>query len=164
LRGVERPRVAVVDIDGVLADVRHRLHHLESRPKDWRRFFAAAAQDEPLAEGLARVAGFLDEGMAVLFLTGRPESLRRTTEAWLERHGLDGHGLVMRRGRDFRPARLAKADELRRIAEAADVVVVLDDDPEVVDHLRDQGWPVELATWVPHSRTLRQAQEADGRT
>ena len=37
----ERP-LAIVDLDGVVADVRHRLHHLEGRRKDWGRFFAAA--------------------------------------------------------------------------------------------------------------------------
>ena len=47
------PMVAVVDIDGVVADVRHRLHHVADRPKDWRSFFAAAADDE-FAMGPAR--------------------------------------------------------------------------------------------------------------
>ena len=31
--------LAIFDIDGVVADVRHRLHHLESRPKGWDEFF-----------------------------------------------------------------------------------------------------------------------------
>ncbi len=39
------PSVAVFDIDGVLADVRHRLHHVAARPKDWDAFFGAAPQD-----------------------------------------------------------------------------------------------------------------------
>ena len=34
--------LAIVDIDGVVADVRHRLHHLDRRPKNWSAFFAAA--------------------------------------------------------------------------------------------------------------------------
>jgi hypothetical protein len=29
---------------------------------------------------------------------------------------------------------------------------------------REAGWPVEQAEWVPHSRTLRAAQEREGRT
>ena len=41
-------RVAVIDIDGVLADVGHRLHHIQGRPKDWAAFFAAAG-DDPFA-------------------------------------------------------------------------------------------------------------------
>ena len=37
--------IAVLDIDGVLADVRHRLHHLERQPTSWSGFFAAAVSD-----------------------------------------------------------------------------------------------------------------------
>lgn len=158
----QRP-LAVIDVDGVVADVRHRLHHIESRPKDWVAFFAAADQDPPLAEGVARVRA-LAEDHDVVYLTGRPEHLRRTTLAWLERHGIPGKDLLMRRGRDFRPARVTKAEELRRLARNRTVAIVLDDDPEVVDALRADGWPVEHATWVPHSRTLRAAQEREGRT
>ena len=155
--------LAVVDIDGVVADVRHRLHHIETSPKDWGAFFAHADEDPPLAVGVERVRN-LSQGHEIVFLTGRPERLRRVTEAWLERHGIGGHKVVMRRHGDFRPARVAKAEELRRLARGRSVTVVLDDDPDVCTALRDAGWPVEQATWVPHSRTLRAAQEKDGRT
>jgi len=37
----------VVDIDGVLADVGHRLHFFHHRPKDWKGFLAAARTDPP---------------------------------------------------------------------------------------------------------------------
>lgn len=36
--GARKP-LAVFDIDGVLADVRHRLPHVQGRPKDWDAFF-----------------------------------------------------------------------------------------------------------------------------
>ena len=155
--------LAVVDIDGVVADVRHRLHHIESSPKDWGAFFATADRDPPLAAGVERVRELATDH-EVVFLTGRPERLRKVTAAWLERHGLGGHRLLMRRHGDFRPARVAKAEELRRVARGRDVAIVLDDDPEVCEALRSAGWPVEQATWVPHSRTLRAAQEREGRT
>jgi thiamine monophosphate synthase len=155
--------LAVIDVDGVVADVRHRLHHIESSPKDWGAFFARADRDPPLAVGVERVRN-LSQGHEIVFLTGRPERLRRVTEAWLEKHGIGGHKVVMRRHGDFRPARVAKAEELRRLARGRTVAVVLDDDPEVCTALREAGWPVEQATWVPHSRTLRAAQEREGRT
>lgn len=155
--------LAVIDIDGVVADVRHRLHHIESRPKDWPAFFAAADADPPLAEGVARVRALQDDH-DVVYLTGRPDHLRRATEEWLERNGISGTKLLMRRRGDFRPARVTKAEELRRLGRTRTVAVVVDDDPEVCDALRSAGWPVEQATWVPHSRTLRAAQEREGRT
>ena len=42
--------------------------------------------------------------------------------------------------------------------------MILDDDPAVVRVLTEDGWPVELATWLPHSSTLQDAQENQGRT
>ena len=155
--------LAVVDVDGVVADVRHRLHHIESRPKDWAAFFAAADEDPPLAEGVAKVRELLADH-DVVYLTGRPDHLRRVTEAWLDRHGIRGSKLVMRRRGDYRPAKQTKAEELRRLARDRSVAVMIDDDPEVCEALRAAGWPVEQATWVPHSRTLRAAQEREGRT
>jgi hypothetical protein len=155
--------LAVVDIDGVVADVRHRLHHVETTPKDWPAFFAAADRDPPLAEGIARVRELLDDH-DVVYLTGRPEHLRRVTVAWLDRHGITGNDLLMRRRGDYRPARVMKAAELRRLGRGRTVAVVIDDDPEVCEALLAAGLPVEQATWVPHSRTLRVAQEREGRT
>jgi hypothetical protein len=70
----------------------------------------------------------------------------------------------MRPDDDHRPARFYKREVLRRLGRTREVVSVLDDDPAVVDVLATDGWPVELATWLPHSRTLRRAQEDAGRT
>ncbi len=155
--------LAVVDIDGVVADVTHRLHHLDAKPKDWGSFFTAAKQDPPLAEGVRRVTALLADH-DVVYLTGRPEWLRKDTERWLEKHGISGTALHMRRRGDRRPARQTKAELLAELAHGRTVALVLDDDPDVVDALRAGGWPVELADWLPHTRTLRQAQETEGRT
>jgi FMN phosphatase YigB (HAD superfamily) len=155
--------LAVFDIDGVLADVRHRLHHLEARPQRWERFFHMADRDPLLVEGGDRLrTALLDHD--VMYLTGRPERTRRLTEHWLARHDLPTGPLVMRDDDDYRPARWLKRDVLRGLATVREVASVLDDDPAVVSVLKDDGWPVELATWLPHSSTLRGAQERQGRT
>jgi phosphoglycolate phosphatase-like HAD superfamily hydrolase len=155
--------VAVFDIDGVLADVTHRLHYLQSYPQRWDRFFTAADRDPLLAEGAARLRAAL-VGHDVIYLTGRPERSRQLTKRWLRRHGLPTGPLLMRADDDYRPARWMKREALRGLAEARSVVSVLDDDPAVVEYLAADGWPVELATWLPHSSTLQRAQERQGRT
>ena len=155
--------LAVFDIDGVLADVRHRLHHLQSRPQRWNRFFEAADRDPLLADGAARLdAAMVDH--EVLYLTGRPERNRRLTERWLARHGLPTGPLLMRPDDDHRPARWVKRQVLRELSRTRTIASVLDDDPAVVALLEADGWPVELATWLPHSSTLQTAQEQQGRT
>jgi phosphoglycolate phosphatase-like HAD superfamily hydrolase len=155
--------LAVFDIDGVLADVRHRLHHLEARPQRWERFFHAAGRDPLLEEGARRLRDALRDH-DVLYLTGRPERTRGLTERWLARHDLPTGPLLMRADDDVRPARYLKRSVLRRLSRTREVVSVLDDDPAVVAVLAADGWPVELATWLPHSSTLRSAQEDKGRT
>ena len=155
--------LAVIDIDGVVADVRHRLHLIQDRPKRWDAFFAAAAEDPPLPAGVDLVRE-LAADHDVVWLTGRPERTRAVTAAWLADHGLPAEPLLMRKDRDFRPARLAKRDELHRLRRRREIAVVVDDDPAVVDLLAAEGFPVRLADWLPHSRTLDKAQEREGRT
>ena len=155
--------LAVIDIDGVVADVRHRLHLLDAKPKRWDEFFGAAADDPPLPDGVELVRA-LAADHDVLWLTGRPERNRRLTRDWLATQGLPTEPLLMRRDRDFRPARLAKREELRRLRAGREIGVVVDDDPAVIELLVADGFPTRLADWLPHSRTLRRAQDKDGRT
>src|SRR3954467_2568573 len=82
---VSRP-LAVIDLDGVVADVRHRLHHISGSRKNWSAFFAGVGDDDVLPEGRAvldRLAGDHE----IVYLTGRPERTRADTEAWLSTHG-----------------------------------------------------------------------------
>ncbi len=158
----DRP-LAVFDLDGTLADVRHRLHHLQGRPKHWDAFFDAAGEDPPLPDGLALVRESARD-CDVVYVTGRPERCRADTLAWLSRHGLPLGELAMRRAGDRRPARLAKPALLRRLAGDRVVAVVVDDDEAVCAAYEQEGWTVLRARWADRSSTLEQAQERDGRT
>jgi hypothetical protein len=158
-----RPLVAVVDIDGVLADVRHRLHHVEGYPKDWPGFFAGAADDGLLAEG-AETVHRLAEVYEVVYLSGRPERLRGVTEHWFRTHDLPAGRLVLRPYGDYRPSRTWKVEVLEDLARTRTVVVLVDDDPRVLDSARQAGFDVLPATWMGEHSALREAQERDGRT
>ena len=153
--------LAVFDIDGVVADVRHRLHHLE-RWGAWDEFFDAA-QDDPLLEEGRRLVTDLEREHDVVWLTGRPEWLRAVTEHWLRAHDLPADEVHMRPPGDYRPARLFKLDVLRALRPRG-VAALIDDDDEVVQAARHAGFPAVLADWVPRNRVLRRAQERDGRT
>jgi hypothetical protein len=159
---VGRP-LAVIDIDGVVADVRHRLRFLERRPKDWRGFFGAAPQDPVLEVGRDTVRR-LAEVCEVVYLSGRPEHCRRDTVEWFARHGLPEGRLLLRRGGDFRPAKEVKVEVLRQLAQQAPVAVLVDDDPAVLDAARAAGFDVLPATWMGSAPVLQEAQEKDGRT
>lgn len=155
--------LVVVDIDGVVADVTHRLHLLDRRPRRWEEFFNAAAADPDLPEGVALVTE-LPAGHALCWLTGRPERNRRITEQWLAHHGMPDRPLLMRADQDHRPARQAKRDHLRRLRRTHRIALVVDDDPAVIAMLTEDGLPHLLADWLPYSPRLHQAQERHGRT
>lgn len=154
--------LAVFDIDGVVADVRHRLHHLDPPRRSWSGFFRDAAEDPLLAEG-ARLVADLAARHEIVWLTGRPAWLRRTTADWLAGHGLPGGELHLRPDGDYRPARQYKVQVLQGLSRRG-VAAFVDDDPEVVDAAAAAGFPAVLADWVPRGATLRDAQERFGRT
>ncbi|MEA3216025.1 MAG: hypothetical protein QOJ19_2181 [Acidimicrobiia bacterium] len=134
-------RAVVVDIDGVIADNRHRLHYLDRRPKDWDRFFAAADADVPIAAGL-RLLDALDPEVAIVLLTGRPVRLRGLTVDWLERHGVAWDLLGMRPDDDRSQATNFK----RRAVDALnglgwDIELAIDDEPAVADAYERAGIP-----------------------
>lgn len=151
------------DIDGVLADVRHRLRFVSGRPKDWDAFFDAAGDDPPWEQGLALVVESARD-CDVVYVTGRPERCRADTAAWLERHGLPAGELAMRSPTDRRPARLTKPPLLRRLAHGLPVAVVVDDDEQVCDAYERAGFPVLRARWAAEAPDLHDVQEREGRT
>ena len=162
----DRP-LAIIDLDGVVADVRHRLRHLQGRRKNWPAFFAAARHDDVHEEGVA-VVETLARDHEVVYLTGRPAHLRADTEAWLADHGLGGHRLVMRPERDRRPAAVVKVELLHELAAGRTVGVVVDDDPIVLEAMQRAGHPTFAAEWERRAedsdRALQAAQEVEGRT
>ena len=135
--------IAVFDIDGVLADPAHRQHHVASRPKDWASFFSAVGGDEVLEAGRARLRELSADHVVVL-LSGRPESTRADTEAWLARHGIAVDRLVLRRDDDHRPAAQVKAELIVGIGSPSEVAVVVDDDETVTARLVARGYTTEL--------------------
>lgn len=154
---------AVFDIDGVLADVRHRLRFVTRQPKDWETFFGLAHLDEVLENGRAMVHESIDAGHNIWYSTGRPERCRQDTLAWLERHDFPNAPLHMRGENDLRPGRVTKLEVARLLRNRGTVEIIVDDDPVVVEALRDDGFNVVHATWMglsdDPSKHEREAQE-----
>lgn len=153
--------MAVFDIDGVVADVRHRLHFIEGRRRDWVRFHQSAVDDPALVEGITLVKD-LGAHHEIAWLSGRPEWLRSVTDGWLAKHGLPHAEIHLRGNSDRRPARLFKLAVLRGLS-ARSIAAFVDDDTEVVQAAIAAGYPAILADWVPRASSLREAQDWLGR-
>lgn len=154
---------AAVDLDGVLADVGHRVHHIQRKPKNWDAFFAGISDDPAHPEGMA-VARELAGEHDLVYLSGRPERTREETEEWLRRHNAPPGRVLLRPDGDRRPARITKIGILRRLAAERPVAVLVDDDPAVCRAARDAGFTVLEATWGRPQATLLDAQERLGET
>lgn len=98
-------KLLILDIDGTLADLSQRENLIEKQDptkEDWDAFFSPemVEKDQPIEEAKkAILSGYLNKFDKVIFITGRPESLRKTTLDWLNQHlGLkvDSSDLYMR--------------------------------------------------------------------
>jgi phosphoglycolate phosphatase-like HAD superfamily hydrolase len=157
---------AVLDIDATLSDTSRRVHFIEKRPKDWDSFFARAKDDAVLDEGLA-VARTLAEQHDIVYLTGRPEWLRRDTVKWFKDNGFPEGKLLMRGNNDRRPSAVMKLARLRTLAQERPVAVLVDDDLKVCQAAEKAGYTVMRADWGLDAETqpaLFEAQETEGRT
>jgi phosphoglycolate phosphatase-like HAD superfamily hydrolase len=136
------------DLDGTLSDDRARAHFVEveqGKTRDWRSYFDAIGEDPPIAASMEVLRAMHAAGNRIVFLTGRPEHTRRTTERWLKANGLTGYDrLVMRPPRDFRPSGAFKVDEVAKLRREYELVCAFEDRIDVADALRGAGVPVFL--------------------
>ncbi|MFJ4851712.1 MULTISPECIES: hypothetical protein [unclassified Streptomyces] len=154
---------AVFDIDGVVADVAHRVVHLTASPPDWEAFFSLAGSDAPLRAGVA-LASELMATHEVAWITGRPERIRSMTTEWLRAQNLPVVHLSMRPDGDDRPASVLKTAWLAELARIRRIDLVVEDDDAVVASVRAAGWPVRQVSWATQAPHLHLAQEQWGRT
>jgi hypothetical protein len=160
---LEAPKlpIVLVDMDGTLADVGHRLHHLQhckicgfngkflhdqghnyQPKKNWPAFFAACDQDAPI-EVVAKWVRALPPDYEVWIVSGRPRDLcHDKTVAWLEKHGIPYERLLMRAGGDMRPDDVVKQELLDEWVPKERVKFVIDDRASVCEMWRRNGLTV----------------------
>lgn len=135
----------IVDIDGTLANIQHRRHHIEKSPKDWDAFFAAAPDDPPFVHMTDLISRIWLAGY-IIFMSGRPERTRAATTAWLKKHGfkydLTDTVLYMRADGDRRDDSVVKFELLQKaLADGWQPIMAFDDRDRVVKMWRDNGIP-----------------------
>ena len=132
-------RYIVVDMDGTLTDCRHRVHHVQQKPKNWMAFFAGIS-DDPLRKDVLDRARMFKLPMVVV--SARPDEYRYATEQWLKKHNVKYSALLMRRNGDYRSDEIVKAEILERLLDVTRIEVVIDDRPGVVAMWKSKGLKV----------------------
>ena len=132
--------VVLVDLDGTMADIGHRLHHVKQEPKDWQGFFRAIPDDTPREEVVNIVRGYWKRGYQIMFVSGRPETYRGHTELWLSPVFPHYMALFMRRWGDHRPDTTVKEEMLTTyFQDRSWVYRVIDDRKSVIEMWRSYG-------------------------
>ena len=137
---MSRPCI-IFDVDGTLADLRHRLHFLEGGRRDWDGFFTAAGADLPLHE-IVKLNQWCDPTLTheIVLCSGRPERLREVTRQWLIKYGVRWDRLYMRPDGDTRQDAAVKRELLARIrADGFEPILAIDDRPSIVEVWREAG-------------------------
>ncbi len=130
--------MVIVDMDGTLADVTHRLHHIRGgRKKNWKRFFEGMDADPPSPVVVEWVRN-LSPDYEVVIVSGRPEAYGDRTIAWLRRHHIPFSHILMRRDGDHRPDHIVKQEILDTLPKQA-IAFVIDDRNSVCDMCRRNG-------------------------
>jgi phosphatidate phosphatase APP1 len=132
----------VFDIDGTIADLSHRLHHIEKSPKDWDSFFAACHKDAPIAHIRRLLVDLSNASATIIYVSGRSDQVHDETMAWIIAHGFPVGNIFMRKQGDHRPDNLVKSDLLDELHDDGfRPIMAFDDRNQVVKMWRERGIP-----------------------
>ena len=138
--------IYICDIDGTVADISHRLHFIRKEPKDWRGFFAACPQDQPILPVILTIRALRDSGAQIVFVTGRSDEIRKETVEWLGKFQLvNRSALFFRQQGDHREDKILKSELLDQVLElfpAETIAGVFEDRKQVVEMYRSRGLTV----------------------
>ena len=142
----------ICDIDGTLANIDHRLHHITTKPKNWPAFKEKMPHDTLNVHVADVVRALVDCGNRLIIASGRDEEQRLDTTSWLAKYGfISGtsclrHGdikfekLYMRTDKDNRSDDIVKSELFdQMIVDGFDPKFVFDDRGRVVRMWRECG-------------------------
>lgn len=146
----------VFDLDGTLADGRHRLHLLPHadvahKTQSWDTFNLAADKDMPFLDNIALMNQLYQLGKRIIILTGRCDIAKHITEKWLWEHGCNFNQLIMRPQDDHRKDIQFKEEKLKEIG-LQRIVACFDDLEHVAKHIRSLGVTCHLVTHYDEKR------------
>lgn len=143
--------IIYLDIDGVLAEISHRLVHVEGPEKNYDAFYGSSmADDEPIWPNIDLVYSLIKSMKVdmskyidchVVALTGRPKRTATLTKMWMEKNCPEITSFIeewsFRGDGDYRKSPRVKEEHavniLRKIANKVGydnwVAVIIDDDP-----------------------------------
>ena len=130
----------LVDIDGTVADISHRVFHIKKQPKDWDSFFDAAVNDRAIEHMRILLKSLT---LPLIYVSGRPEKYKIPTLNWLDLANFPmGYDIYMRPDGDRRDDDIVKFELLQKLkADGWEPIMAFDDRTRVVKMWRANGIP-----------------------
>jgi 3-deoxy-D-manno-octulosonate 8-phosphate phosphatase KdsC-like HAD superfamily phosphatase len=124
-----KPKAIICDIDGTLSDMGERKpYDFENVDKDNVKHATAEA-----------VRVFHTAGYRIILFSGREDSSKTKTAAWLKTNAIPYHDLYMRKAKDFRKDAVIKKELYEKhVKDKYKVLLVLDDRDQVVKMWREE--------------------------
>ena len=144
--------IIICDLDGTIADLDHRLPMIKEGNKEWDKFHDSCDIDTPILGVRAVLFALLHNKNQVIYVTGRPESSRTKTRAWLDLHKFPTGSLHMRPNGNYNHDYILKKEilyqdilmsstptEWGKGITKEDILCVLEDRDSVVKMWREEG-------------------------
>lgn len=129
----------IVDLDGTLADMEHRVKYVRQEKKDWKTFFGKMVEDS-LNEWCKQIIDKFKHTHKIIILTGRPYDYCQVTMNWIDKNSVHYDYVFMRKKNDYRRDDLIKREIYKeKIKPNFDVLFCIDDRQAVVDMWRNEG-------------------------
>lgn len=138
----------IFDIDGVVADISHRLHYMQEKNYDAFYSDEEIAKDKEIPAGIDLVKRLFKSGDSiVMYMTGRPDSTDLATWDWLGEHeALFAHTIFYRDNGDYRPSPVVKTEAVQEALDYARKslrkelgnIYFIDDDPKNVQAVEEK--------------------------
>lgn len=132
----------VIDIDGTLANVDHRLHFMKGERKNWPGFFKEMVNDT-LNKWCNTIINKFKKDHIIVLASGRPDNYKKETLTWLEGNEVAYDFLYMRPRNDSRRDDIVKEIILDfEILPRFKPLFFVDDRKQVVEMYRNRGMTV----------------------
>ncbi len=136
-------KTVICDIDGTIADNKHRQHYMEGK-KDWDGFFSEMHLDKPIYQIINKIKILKNSGNEIVFLTGRPEKYRLITENWLKKYFSFEINLLMRKDNDRRNKLEIKKELFIQNLKSSEIECCFENDLELLELWEEMGLSVEI--------------------
>lgn len=135
----QKPPAIIIDLDGTLADISHRIHYLKDGKKNWKAFFEEMDKDK-LNLWCREIMDKFRQDHKIIILSGRPNNYREKTEKWLKDNSVYYDKLLMRAKNDMRQDMIIKKEIYdNEIKNNFSILFIVDDRMQVVKMWRATG-------------------------